>query len=159
MHRCLLRRLSEDLTLTTGKRGSQHEQRPSVLLRAYTLLKILLALLLPRRSLSCVGKFSRGQFSPLHVRLVHSAVHLEPFPLGKSPVASRSREHMSLHLPDLRQAALAQHLRPSWHLPQHKLGRWQDVGYLEGSVSTSIPLPSAYVQGSYLSTSYLVLCY
>jgi hypothetical protein len=28
-----------------------------------------------------------------------------------------------------------------------------------GCVSTSIPLPSAYVQGSYLSSHYLVLCY
>jgi hypothetical protein len=46
---------SEDITLPMAKGGIQHEQRPSMLLRACTLLKTVLALLLPRRSLSCVG--------------------------------------------------------------------------------------------------------
>jgi hypothetical protein len=103
-----------------------------LLLRAYTLLTTLLALLLPRRSLSCVGDFDVDSFSPLHVKLVHYAMHLEPFPFGNSSVASRSYEQMSLHLPGLRHLQLAQHLRPKWHLPRHKLGRRQDLGYLEG---------------------------
>jgi hypothetical protein len=60
---------------------------------------------------------------------------------------------MPLHLPDLRHTLQALHLRPSWYLPRRKLGRRQDFGYLEGGgVSTSIPLTSAYVQGSYLSS-------
>jgi hypothetical protein len=46
--------LSEELNFPPAKEGSQHE-RPSMPLRVYTLLTILLALLLPRRSLSCVG--------------------------------------------------------------------------------------------------------
>jgi hypothetical protein len=56
---------SGDLTLHTAKGRSQHEQRPFMLLRAYTLLTTLLALLPPRRSLSCAGYFTRGQFSHL----------------------------------------------------------------------------------------------
>jgi hypothetical protein len=46
--------LSEELKFPTAKGGSQHE-RPSMPLRVYTLLTPLLALLLPRRSLSWVG--------------------------------------------------------------------------------------------------------
>jgi hypothetical protein len=58
---------------------------------------------------------------------------------------------MSLHLSGMRHTLQALH--------DVKLGRRQDLGYLEGGVSTSIPLPSAYVQGSYLSSEYLVLRY
>jgi hypothetical protein len=61
-----------------------------MLLRVYTLLTILLALLLPRRSLSCVGLFARGQLSLLHVILVYYAVYLEPLHIGNSPVVARS---------------------------------------------------------------------
>jgi hypothetical protein len=43
----------------------------------------------------------RGQFSSLHVRIVHYAVHLQPLHIGNSPVAARSCERMSLHLPGL----------------------------------------------------------
>jgi hypothetical protein len=50
----------------------------------------------------------------------------------------------------MRHKLQALNLRQRWHLPRRKLGRRQDIGYLEGGVSTSIPLPSAYVQGSYL---------
>jgi hypothetical protein len=50
-----LTKLSGELTFPTAKGGSQHEQRPSMLLRVYTLLTTLLALRLPRRSLSRVG--------------------------------------------------------------------------------------------------------
>jgi hypothetical protein len=59
-------------------------------------------------------------------------MHLEPLHIGNSPVAARFRERKSLHLPGLRhtlQAVL--HLRPKWHLPRRKLGRRQDLGYLE----------------------------
>jgi hypothetical protein len=83
-----------------------------VLLRAYTLLTALLALLLPRRSLSCVGYFARGQFFSLHVRIVHYAALLEPLLIGNSPVAARSCERMSLHLTGLRHTLQALHLRP-----------------------------------------------
>jgi hypothetical protein len=102
-----------------------------MLLRVYTLLTTLLALRLPRRSLSCVGKFARGQFFPLHVRLLHYAVHLEHLHIGNSIVAARSCERMSLHLPGLRHPLQALHLRSRWHLPRRKLGRRQDLGYLE----------------------------
>jgi hypothetical protein len=44
----------------------------------------------------------RGQFFTLHVRLVHYTVRLEPLLIGNSPVAARSCERMSLHLPGLR---------------------------------------------------------
>jgi hypothetical protein len=121
-----------------------------MLLRAYTLLTALLALLLPRRSLSRVGEFARGQFFPLHVRILYSAVHFKLLLIGNSPVAARPCQRMSLHLPGLRHTLQALHLRSRWHLPQRELGRRQDLGHLEGGVSTSIPLPSAYVQGSYL---------
>jgi hypothetical protein len=47
-----LTQLSEELTFPTAKGGSQHE---FMHLRAYTLLATLLALLLLRRWLSCVG--------------------------------------------------------------------------------------------------------
>jgi hypothetical protein len=67
-------------------------------------------------------------------------------------IAARSCERMLLHLPGLRHTLQVLHLRPRWHLPRRKLGRRQDLGYLEGGVSTSIPLPSAYVQGSNLSS-------
>jgi hypothetical protein len=96
---------------------------------------------------------------PLHVKLVHSAVYFEPLHLGNSPIAARSCERMSLHLPGMRHALPAQHRRLEWHLPRHKLGRRQGLGYLEGGVSSSIPLPSAYIQGSYLLLLYLVLCF
>jgi hypothetical protein len=86
----------------------------------------------------------------LHPRLVHCAVHLEPLHIGNSPAAARSCERMSLHLPGLRHPLQALHLRSRWHLTRRKLGRRQDLGYLEGGFSTSIPLPSAYVQGSYM---------
>jgi hypothetical protein len=92
----------------------------------------MLALLHPRRSLSCVGYFAHGQFFPLHVRLVHYAVHLEPLHIRNSPVAARSCERMSLHLPGLRHALQALNLRTRWHLPRRKLGRRQDLGYLDG---------------------------
>jgi hypothetical protein len=91
---------------------------------------------------------ARGQFFPLHVRIVYYAVHLEPLHIGNSPVAAHPCERMSLHLPGLRHTLQALHLRPRWHLPHRNLGRRQDLGYLEGGVSTSIPLPSAYVQGA-----------
>jgi hypothetical protein len=103
-----------------------------MLLHAYTLLTTLLPLLLPRRSLSCVGYLACGQFFPLGVRLVHCAVYLEPLLTGNSPVAARSCERMSLHLPDVRHTLQALHLRLRWHLPRRKLGRRQDLGYLEG---------------------------
>jgi hypothetical protein len=74
----------------------------------------------------------RGQFFPLHVILVHYAVHLEPLHIGNSPVAARSCERMSLHLPGLRHTLQALRLRPRRHLPRRKLGRRQDLGYLEG---------------------------
>jgi hypothetical protein len=89
---------------------------------------------------------------PLHVRIVRYAVHLEQLHIGSSPVAARSCERMSLHLPGLRHALKALHLRPRWHFPRRKLGRRQDLGYLEGGVSNSIPLPSDYVQGCYLTS-------
>jgi hypothetical protein len=79
---------------------------------------------------------------PLHVRLVHSAVHLEPLHIGNSPVAARSCVHMLLHLPGLRRTLHARHLRSRWHLSRRKLGRRQYLGYLERGVSTSIPLPT-----------------
>jgi hypothetical protein len=79
--------------------NSDNKQSPSMLLRANTLLTPLLALLLPRRFLSCVG-----HFSPPHVRLVHPAVYLEPLHIGNSPVAARPCEHLSLHLPGMRHA-------------------------------------------------------
>jgi hypothetical protein len=123
-----------------------------MLLRAYTPLTALIALLLPCRSLSCVGLLARGQFFPLHVILVYSTVHLEPLHIGNSPVAERSCEHMSLHLPGLRHTVQALDLRPRWRLPRRKLGPRQDLGYLEGGVSTSIPLPGAYVHDSYFSS-------
>jgi hypothetical protein len=123
--------LSEEIKFPTAKGGSQHE-RPSMLLRAYTLLTALLALFLPRRSLSRVGKFARGHIFPLHVRIVHYAVHLERLLIGDSPVAARSCERMSLHLPGLRHTLQALQLRSRWHLPRRKLGRRQDLGYLEG---------------------------
>jgi hypothetical protein len=41
------------------------------------------------------------------------------------------RERMSLHLPGLRRTLHALHLRSRWHLPRRKLGRRQDLGYLE----------------------------
>jgi hypothetical protein len=72
---------------------------------------------------------------------------LEPLLICNSPVAARSCERMSLHLPGMRHTLQALHLRPRWHLPRRKLGRRQYLGYLEGGVSTSIPLPSTY--GSY----------
>jgi hypothetical protein len=93
----MLTSLSEDVTLPTAKGGSHHEQRPSMLLRAYMFLTSMLALLLSRRSLSRGGLLARGQFSQLNVKLVHYAVHLEPFHVGNSPVAAKSCEHMSLH--------------------------------------------------------------
>jgi hypothetical protein len=125
-----------------------------MLLRAYTLLIALLVLPFPRMSPSCVGQFARGQFSPQHIRLVHSAVNLEPLRICHSPIAARSCEHMSLDLPGMRHTLHALHLRQIWHLPQRKLGRRQDPGYPEGGdISTSIPLPNAYVQGRYLSHS------
>jgi hypothetical protein len=77
---------------------------------------------------------------------------MEPLLIGNSPAAARSCERMSLHLPGLRHILQALHLRPRWRLPRRKLGRRQDLGYLEGGVSTSIPLPSAYIQDSYLSS-------
>jgi hypothetical protein len=84
---------------------------------------------------------------------VHYAVHVEPLLIGNSPVAARSYERMSLHLPGMRHTLQTLHLRPKWHLPRRKLGRRQDLGYLEGvGVSTNIPLPSVYVQCSYLSS-------
>jgi hypothetical protein len=46
--------LSEELNFPTAKGGSQHE-RMSMPLHVYTLLTAMLALLFPRRSLSCVG--------------------------------------------------------------------------------------------------------
>jgi hypothetical protein len=57
-----LTRLSEELTFPTVKGGSQHELRPSMLLRAYTLLTALLALLAGRPHASAnspVDSFSR----------------------------------------------------------------------------------------------------
>jgi hypothetical protein len=69
---------------------------------------------------------------PLHVRIVPYAVHLEPPHIGNSPVATRSCERMSLHLPGLRLTLKALHLPQRWHLPQRKLGLRQDLGYLEG---------------------------
>jgi hypothetical protein len=69
---------------------------------------------------------------PLNVRIVHYAAHLEPLHIGNPPVAARSCERMSLHLPGLRNTLQALHLRPRWHLPGRKLGRRQDLGYLEG---------------------------
>jgi hypothetical protein len=62
--------LSGELNFPTAKGGSQHK-RASMPLRVYALLTTLLALLLPRRSLSCVSYFAHGQFFPLHVRLVY----------------------------------------------------------------------------------------
>jgi hypothetical protein len=59
---------------------------------------------------------------------------LEPLLIGNSPVAARSCERMSLHLPGLRHTLQAQHLRPRWHLPRRNLGRRQNLGYLEGGV-------------------------
>jgi hypothetical protein len=50
-----LTQLSEELTFPTAKGRNQHELCPSMPLRAYTLLTTLLALIFPRRSLSCVG--------------------------------------------------------------------------------------------------------
>jgi hypothetical protein len=102
-----------------------------MLLRAYTLLTALVDVLLPRMSLLCVGEFARGHIFPLHVILVHSAVHLEPLLIGNSPVAARSYERMSLHLPGLRHTLQAVHIRPRWHLPQRNLGRRKNLGYLE----------------------------
>jgi hypothetical protein len=132
--------------LSTANGGSRHEQRSSMLLGAYTFLTTMLAFLLSRRSLSCVGYFAVDSFPCYMPKLVHYAVHLEPFPVGNCPIASRSYEQMSLNLPGLRHAQLAQHLRPRWHRPRRKPGRRQDLGYLiKGGVSTSIPLPSAYV--------------
>jgi hypothetical protein len=61
-------------------------------------------------------------------------VHLEPLIIGNSPVAARSCERMSLHLPGLRHTLQALYLRLRWHLPRRKLGRRQDLGYLEGRV-------------------------
>jgi hypothetical protein len=55
--------LSGELAFPPAKWGSQHKQRPFMLLSAYTLLAALLALLLPRRSLSCVGQFAVDTFS------------------------------------------------------------------------------------------------
>jgi hypothetical protein len=54
-----------------------------------------------------------------------------PF-IGNSPVAAGSCGRMSLHLPGMRHTLQALHLRPIWHLPGRKLGRRQDLGYLEG---------------------------
>jgi hypothetical protein len=71
-------------------------------------------------------------FSPLHLRLVHYAVYLEPLHIGHLPVAARSCECMSPHSPGLRHTLQALHLRPRWHLPRRKIGRRQDLGYLEG---------------------------
>jgi hypothetical protein len=71
--------------------------------------------------------------------------------VGNSPVATRCCEHMSRYLPGLRHALPTQHLRPKSRLTRDKLGRLQDLGYLDGGVSTSIPLPSAYVQSIYMS--------
>jgi hypothetical protein len=77
----------------------------------------------------------RRQFFPLYVRIEHYALHLEPLLIGNSPVAARSCERMSLHLlPGLRHTVQALHLRPRWQLPRRKLGRRQDLGYLEGGV-------------------------
>jgi hypothetical protein len=59
-------------------------------------------------------------------------MHLEPLHIGNSPVAARSCERMSLHLPGLRLTLPALHLRPRRHLPRRKLGRRQDLSYLEG---------------------------
>jgi hypothetical protein len=73
--------------------------------------------------------------------------------VGNSPVvAAHSCEHLSGYLPGLRHAIPAQHLRPRRRLPRDKLGRQQDLGWLEGGVSNGIPWPSAYVHGSYLSS-------
>jgi hypothetical protein len=69
---------------------------------------------------------------PATCLIVHYAVHLEPLLMGNSPVAAHSCERMSLHLPGLRHKLQALHLRPRWHLPRRKLGRRQDLGYLEG---------------------------
>jgi hypothetical protein len=68
----------------------------------------------------------------MHVRLVRYAVHMEQLHIGNLPVAARSSERMSLHLPGLTPTLQALHLRPRWHLPRRKLGRRQDLGYLEG---------------------------
>jgi hypothetical protein len=46
---------------------------------------------------------------------------------------------MSLHLPGVRHTLQALHLRPKWHLPRRKLGRLQDLGYLEGGVLALAP--------------------
>jgi hypothetical protein len=71
--------------------------------------------------------------------------------IGNLPIAARPCEHMSLHLPDgMRHTLHALHLQPTWHLPRRKLERRQDLGYIEGGVSNSIPFSSAYVQGSLL---------
>jgi hypothetical protein len=93
-----------------------------------------------------------GTVFPRHVRIVHYALHLEPLLIGNSPVAPRSFERMSLHLPRMRHTLQELHLRPRWHLPRRKLGRRQDLGYLEGGVNTNITWPSTCVQGSYLSS-------
>jgi hypothetical protein len=67
-----------------------------------------------------------------HVKLIYSAIYLKPFHVGNSPVASRLCEHMSLHLPGLIHTLLTQHLRPRSNFLRHKVGRQQDLGYLEG---------------------------
>jgi hypothetical protein len=108
-----------------------------------------------RFALSSLGAFMRRlvrpwTVSPRHIIMVNSRIHLEPVHAGCLPVASSCCEHMSLHLPGLRSALPTQHPQPRWHLPRHKLGGRQDLGHLEGGVSTSIPLASAYVEGSSL---------
>jgi hypothetical protein len=76
----------------------------------------------------------RGQFFPLHVIIIHYAQYLEPLHIGNSPVAARSCERMSLQLPTLRHTLQALDLRPRWHFPRRKLGRRQDLAFLEGGV-------------------------
>jgi hypothetical protein len=71
-------------------------------------------------------------FFPLHVKLVHDTVHLEPLHIGNSPVAARSYERILLHLPGPRHPLQALHLRSRLQLPRRRLGRRQDLGYLEG---------------------------
>jgi hypothetical protein len=63
---------------------------------------------------------------PLHIKLVQYIVHLEPLHIGNSPVAARSCERMSVHLPGMKRTLQAR------HLPRRKLGRRQTSATLRG---------------------------
>jgi hypothetical protein len=70
--------------------------------------------------------------SPLHVKLVHYAVHSDQFLIGNSPIASRSCEHMYRHLPGLRHRYRKNAYDQDDSFLEDEQGRRQVLHYLGG---------------------------